>query len=361
MKKLIALAVAAAAAPAMAAVSLSGGVEVSYSSVDAKVADVSVAGGTASSAAAASKTVGTEQVTLGVSASSELDNGMTISTSYTIHGAGDVITNDAGEGSITVAGSFGSLSVGDVGGPLDGRDGNAAATAENDLSAAFGADMSVVYTLPSMAEGLNVSVGVSAENAGDAGVAEDAVGVAFDYTVGGFKIYAGMEDSKTSVAAVEAVSAVAGIYSSTGALGIASTAVASMGSAGLSSYTEVVAPVAEVTAADAYKKDNEVVGYGVSYTVNGFTVAANYAEKEVNDAGTVTKHEKEAFGASYTTGALTLAFNTLEDTTDNVVKEEQDTASVAYNLGGGATVYAASTTREKAKNDETTVGIKFSF
>jgi len=378
MKKLIALAVAAASVPAMAAVSLSGGVEVSYSNKDAGTAQA-VAGG-AAAAVAESKTIGAEQVTLGVSASSELDNGMTISTSYTIHGAGDAVTNDGGEGSVTVSGAFGSLSVGDVGGPLDGRDGQAAATAENDLSAAFGGDMSVVYSLPTIVEGLNISAGMSAKNGGDAGVGEDAQGVAFDYSVAGFKVYAGVEESTTAAVALSratryaTASEISTLDGTSDAAAQAlvtkfagNTAIlAGTDAAGtaIASNTNVTATtVLQVTTAAKNKKENEVIGYGVSYSVNGFTVAANYAEKEVKDTGTgtVTKYEKQAYGVAYTTGALTLAYNNLEDETNGAKVEESDTASVAYSLGGGASVYAASTSRDIGKNDETTVGIKFSF
>jgi len=366
MKKLIALAVAAAAAPAMAAISLSGGVEVSYTNQDAGNA-VSVAGSTAA-AVAESKTVGTEQATLSVSASSELDNGMTISTSYTLHSAGNAVTNDGGEGSIKIAGSFGSLSVGDVAGPLDSRDGQAAATAENDLSAAFGGDMSVVYTLPNMVEGLNISAGMGAKNGGDAGVADDAQGVAFDYTVAGFKIYAGVEESKTAVAAVDGVDAVEGIwvsgatYSAVGSLSAAIfTRSATVATAG--SYDVLQEATAAVAASAADTKENEVTAYGASYSINGFTVAANFAEKEVKtvSTGTIVKYEKQAYGVAYNTGNLTVAFNSLEDETDGVKVEETDTVSASYSLGGGASVYAAQTSRDIGKNDESTVGIKFSF
>jgi len=352
MKKLIALAVAAAAMPAMAAISLSGGVEVSYTSQDAGTAIGT--GGGSNAAVTESKTVGTEQATLGVSASSELDNGMTISTSYTLHSAGDAVTNDGGEGSITLAGSFGSLSVGDVGGPLDGRDGQAAATAENDLTAAFGGDMSVVYSLPNMVEGLNISAGMSMKNGGDAGVGEDAQGVAFDYTVAGFKVYGGVEESVTTVSAVTEVLA---LFVSNSTNSIVSRSAATTE---LASHTALRAGVESVTAA---KKDNEIMGYGVSYSVNGFTVAANYAEKEVKTQGTATvvKYEKQAYGVQYSTGNLTVAYNNLEDETDGAKVEETDTVSASYSLGGGASVYAAQTSRDIGKNDQSTVGIKFSF
>jgi len=358
MKKLIALAVAAAAAPAFAAVSLSGGVEVSYTNQDAGNA-VSVAGSTAA-AVAESKTVGTEQATLAVSASSELDNGMTISTGFTLFSADNALSNDGGEGSITVAGSFGSLSVGDVAGPLDARDGQAAATAENDLSAAFGGDMSVVYSLPNMVEGLNISAGMSAKNGGDTGVADDAQGVAFDYTVAGFKVYAGVEESKTAVAAVEAVAAASAIYVSTGAETSVSVITSTGAPAGYALHSAAVEAVA-ASAADT--KENEVTAYGVSYSINGFTVAANFAEKEVKtvSTGTIVKYEKQAYGVAYNTGNLTVAFNSLEDETDGAKVEETDTVSASYSLGGGASVYAAQTSRDIGKNDQSTVGIKFSF
>ena len=353
MKKLIALAVAAAAMPAMAAVSISGAIEVSYSDKDAGVAGVSVAGGTASTATAASKSMATEQATLTVSASSEMDNGMTVSTSYTFKGAGDAVSNDGGEGAITVAGAFGSVSVGDVAGPLDARDGQAAAAAENDLSAAFGGDMSLVYTLPSFAEGLNISVGMSAEDGGDTGVGDDATGIAFDYSIAGFKVYAGVEDSVTNIAAVTAVD---GLWVSDDD---ASEFVTS-NEATVDGHTNVRASVTGVTAGT---KDNEVLGYGASYSINGLTVAANYAEKEVTDNrdSSTTEHEKMAYGVKYVTGNLSMAYNTLEDETDGVKTEESTTISLGYALGGGASVYAASTTKDESEADETTVGIKFAF
>ncbi|MGB0958013.1 MAG: porin, partial [Litorivicinus sp.] len=158
MKKIIALAVAAAAAPAFAAVSISGTTEVSYSKTDAAT------------------TLSTEKVALNVAASGELDNGMTVSTGITLWNAGNALNNDGGEGAITLAGAFGSLSVGDVAGPLDALDGVAVATPENDLSNGQGADMSLRYDLPTIVEGLTLHAGMSPKDGGDAGVMTDATG-----------------------------------------------------------------------------------------------------------------------------------------------------------------------------------------
>jgi len=368
MKKLIALAVAAASVPAMAAVTISGSTEVSYSKKDAGVA--TTVAGSSVAAATESKQVATENTTISFAASSELDNGMTVSTSIALFSSANALSNDGGEGAVTVAGSFGSLSVGDVGGPLDSRDSQAAATAENDLSAAFGDDMSVVYTLPTFVEGLNISAGMSAKNGGDTGVASDASGIAFDYSVAGFKVYAGVEESVTDATAEAYTNTVytgATVTSTTigagtdytGFRNLNGTTVTSANTTG--GLTKGQALV-KYTAAKA-KQDNEIVGYGVSYSISGLTVAANFAEKEVTPSagGTTVKHEKEAYGVKYTTGALTLAYNSLEDKTDGVKKEEADTVSVSYALGGGASVYAASTSKDVSKNDESTVGIKFAF
>ena len=336
--------------PAMAAVSISGAIEVSYSDKDA--GDANTVAGSSVAAVTESQTIATEQATLTVSASSEMDNGMTVSTSYTFKGAGDAVSNDGGEGAITVAGAFGSVSVGDVAGPLDARDGQAAAAAENDLSAAFGGDMSLVYTLPSMAEGLNISVGMAEEDGGDTGVGKDASGVAFDYSVAGFKVYAGVESSSVS-----AVTAVTGQYIAAG-----ETAVQTY--AGGTDTAPTGATILKAAVVEAGAKDVDVTGYGVSYTLNGLTVAANYAEKEVAESGGDTvEHEKTAYGIKYAMGNLTLAYNSLEDESSDEASatEETTTVSASYSLGGGASVYAASTERDVSNADETTVGIKFAF
>ena len=204
MKKLIALAVAAASMPAMAAVSISGASEFSYSDTDAAT------------------TAGMEQTVVTVSASSEMDNGMTISASSAIINDGGTIGSDNGATSITIAGSFGKLNLGDVAGPLDALDGAAIGTAENDFSNGQGGDMSVRYDLPTIAEGLTLHVGYSPENGGD-GVVADTTGFGASYSVAGFKVFYGSEDNAAG---------------------------------------------------------DEVTGYGVKYTMGGLTVGYNASETD---------------------------------------------------------------------------------
>ncbi len=324
MKKLIALAVAAASVPAMAAVTISGTTEVSYSDKDATLA----ANTGLSVDQAATTTLATEKVAINVNASGELDNGMTISTGITLWNSGNALNNDGGEGAITIAGSFGSLSVGDVAGPLDALDGPAVATAENDLAANLGNDMSLRYDLPELVEGLTLHVGMSAENGGDAGVQSDATGFGASYSVAGFSVFAGTETA-TAAATIQ---------------------------------DDATPTAVEVT--DQNKSDYDVTGYGVAYSVAGFTVGYNASEKEYDDATRQAAQgtELDGFSVGYTTGNLSLALNTTDTEVANVVTEEAQTVSASYNLGGGASVYAASTSYDKkTAADENTVGISFSF
>ena len=167
MKKLIALAVAAASMPAMAAVSVSGSYNVEY-----------VDDGT-------DTTVQSYDVDVKASASAEMDNGMTIKANL----EADDTDND---GDITITGAFGSIAMGDVAGALDAMDGAAAGTARDDTSAGQGTDASVTYTLPTLVEGLSVKASWSAENGGN-GATADATSVAAKYTTSGLTVFAGSE------------------------------------------------------------------------------------------------------------------------------------------------------------------------
>ena len=281
MKKLIALAVAAASMPAMAAVSISGASEFSYIDTDAAT------------------TAGMEQTVVTVSASSEMDNGMTISASSAIINDNGTIGSDNGSTSITIAGSFGKLNIGDVAGPLDALDGVAIGTAENDFSNGQGGDMAVRYDLPTIAEGLTLHVGYSPENGeavGSTAVIADTTGFGASYSVAGFKVFYGSEDNAAG---------------------------------------------------------EEVTGYGVKYTMGGLTVGYNASETDGGD-------ELSGIAAGYKTGNLTLAVNTT-DNDFTAADDAKTTVSVAYSMGGGVTAYAASTSADVDADEENTFGIKFSF
>ena len=288
MKKLIALAVAAASVPAMAAVSISGGAEVSYNDAT-------------NSSNVTTKSMGTEQVDVTVSASSELDNGMTISTGITMRSAGNALNNDGGEGQISITGAFGTLSVGDVAGALDAVDGAVAAVPDNDMSNGTGEDAAVSYKLPEMVPGLTVIVSGAARDGGDNGVATDTTSVAAKYTNSGFSVFVGQDSESAS----------------------------------------------------------DDMGYGVSYSANGVAVGYTYSEDDL--AGTSNDVERSGFQLGYTTGALSLAVNTSEVKTGGAVTSDETSYGVSYSLGGGASVYASTKDDDKSTTENTTVGLKFSF
>ena len=311
MKKLIALAVAAAAMPAMAAVSVSGSYNVEYVDKSDKSAIGEVfntgANGTVTAANKDSKQVQSYDVDVAVSASAEMDNGMTISASL----EADDSDND---GSVTISGAFGSIAMGDVAGALDAVDGAAIGTARDDLSAGQGTDASVTYTLPAIAEGLTVKASWSAENGGN-GATADASSVAAKYSMSGVTFHVGSENQDGA----------------------------------------------------------DITGYGISYSANGLTIGYGYSELDSDTAN--ADNEVSSVSAGYTMGNLTLAVNTQEKENEaGATTSDITTMSVAYAMGGGVTAYAsssdndvtqdvatASATTTQSFEDVTRVGIKFAF
>lgn len=260
MKKLIALAVAAAAMPAMAAVSVSGSYNVEY--VDDS----------------ATKEVQSYDVDVAVSASSEMDNGMTISASL----EADDSDND---GSVTISGAFGSIAMGDVAGALDAVDGAAIGTARDDLSAGAGTDASVTYTLPTIAEGLTVKASWSAEDGGN-GATADATSVAAKYSMSGVTFHVGTEDQTTADITGYGIS-----YSANGlTIGYG--------------FSE--------TDNDS-TDDTEISAVAAGYTMGNLTLAVNTQEKENTTTGATTADTTSMSVAYSMGGGVTAYASTSED------------------------------------------------
>ena len=281
MKKLIALAVAAASMPAaMAAATVTGSYNVEYiddsSTTKVQSYDVDVA----------------------VSASAEMDNGMTISASL----EADDSDND---GSVTITGAFGSVAMGDVGGALDAMDGAAASTARDDTSAGQGTDASVTYSLPTIVEGLSVKASWSAEDGGNDATA-DATSVAAKYTTSGLTVFAGQESQTDADIDGYGVSyTIAGL------------------TVGYGSSTKDNDDGTEV----------EIDAVAASYVMGNLTLAVNTKETESTETGD-----------------------------DATADADVTTMSAAYSMGGGVTAYISQSEDDETAADETTrLGIKFSF
>jgi hypothetical protein len=301
MKKIIALAVAGAfVAPAMAAdVTVSGSLSYRYVADDsANTADF----------------VAVDNL-ITVAATSEMNNGMTVSASITMDAAADNATtgtsgdadqivnnpiNDGGD-NISIAGSFGKLSIGDVSGGMD------AYGDYSDVSPAFGefgadGDDAAIALTPNLGvEGLSVTISATPE--GDARNAE-GTSYGLQYTMGGFSVYTGKDEAQ---------------------------AVA-----------------------------NQMSSSGIKYSADGIMVAYESGQADASSSGKV---EYKGVAATYTMGDLTFGYEMQEQTDDGTVDKDETVLSAVYTLGGGASVYVAKADDDKASTvvDKTAIGISYAF
>jgi hypothetical protein len=298
MKKIIALAVAGAfVAPAMAAdVTVSGSLSYRYVADDsANTADF----------------VSVDNL-ITVAATSEMSNGMTVSASITMDAAADNtitdsgsathagIVNDGGD-NISIAGSFGKLSVGDVSGGMD------AYGDYSDVSPAFGefgadGDDAAIALTPNLGiEGLSVTISATPE--GDARNAE-GTSYGLQYTMGSVSAYMGKDEAQ---------------------------AVA-----------------------------NQMSSAGIKYAADGIMVAYESGQADASSSGKV---EYKGIAATYTMGDLKFGYEMQEQTDDGTVDKDETVLSAVYTLGGGASVYIAKADDDKASSvvDKTAIGISYAF
>jgi hypothetical protein len=289
MKKIIAAAVAAAfVAPAFAAdVTISGAGEVIF--IDA----------------AGSTSTQVDQV-FTVGASTELANGMTVSTDINMGADDDGETGLFNEGgnSVTISGAFGKIDIGDTSGAVDAIDDVTESAKELGVGSG-GNDAAVLWTLPSLAEGLTVNLSMNTDtNTADSDVdsAGKANGVSVKYSNSGLTLGYGVND---------------------------------------------------------YDSNVEEAIYNATYSMSGVTVAME-SLKDTTAAGAETKYSN--FGITYKTGDLLLGYETQEKKASGSVSNEYNVVTVQYSLGGGVTAYAETYEDTKTANsDKTALGLEFKF
>jgi hypothetical protein len=291
MKKIIAAAVATAfVAPAFAAdVTISGAGEVIF---------IDTAGSTETQV---------DQV-FTVGASTELANGMTVSTDINI-GADDdgenskAIFNEGGN-SVTISGAFGKIDIGDTSGAVDAID-DITESAKELGQGTDGDDAAVLWTLPTLAEGLTVNLSMNTDtNTADSDVdsAGKANGVSVKYSNSGLTIGYGVNE---------------------------------------------------------YDSNVEEAIYNASYSMSGVKVALE-SLKDTTAAGVETK--QNAYGLTYTTGDLLIGVETQETSSAGSVSTDYTVYTVQYSLGGGVTAYIETSDDAKtADSDTTAAGLEFKF
>lgn len=320
MKKIIALAVATAfVAPAFAA-------------------DVTIGGSITHNYITSNKTgiddkVGTDDTGINIKASDELDNGISVTATINIinDSAKDKDVDMQGS-NLAFSGSFGKLVTGDTSGAAD-------ATGDwTDVSPVFGGfdadgiDANIAYTLPTLVEGLTVMVSSSPKGANDAGdgdLSTEGLGgnsYSATYSMGGVSVYLA-NDTFDAAAGQQTDRDVYGIKYSSGPIMLA--------------YESASAANATIAA-------NSMVAYT--------TVITN---KNI---------DYSAMAGTYAMGNTKFGFETQkieEDGSTKTTRQDETTLFVSHSLGGGVTVYAA-TTEDKGGPSDTAiesqaVGVKFAF
>jgi outer membrane protein OmpU len=283
MKKIIAAAVATAfVAPAFAAdITLSGSQEWNYQD---------------NNGVTTSELDGTIKVT----ASSELPNGMSVSTSIALDEAGSA---DGGT-SLTLSGDFGSVALGDVSGAVDAvddvTDWGFEATSGSGGSAGA-TDAHVLWTLPTLAEGLTVNISASAGNSEGGGqdAEAEASGVSIKYAAGSFSVAYGTQDNDdgTSHSVVNATFATGGLtvgveqFTDSSSASV-DTDYKAMGAKYAMGDTTFF--VENMTKSSSGTTSKDITAVGISHAVGDVTFFA-----ETKDDAKVAATETTYFGASY--------------------------------------------------------------
>jgi len=289
MKKIIAAAVATAfVAPAFAAdITISGASEAIF---------IDSAGSTSTQI---------DQV-FTVGATTELANGMTVSTDISMGADDDGETGLFNEGgnSVTISGAFGKVDIGDTSGAVDAID-DATESAKELGQGTDGNDAAVLWTLPTLVEGLTVNLSMNTDTStvdSDVDAAGNANGASIKYSNSGLTVGYGVNE---------------------------------------------------------YDSNVEEAIYNASYSMGGVTVALE-SLKDTTAAGVETK--QNAYGLKYKTGDLLVGVETQEQSSAGVVASDFTIYTVQYSLGGGVTAYIETSDNAKATDSEqTAAGLEFKF
>jgi len=323
MKKIIALAVIGAfAAPVMAAdVSVSGAMTYNYIDTDLANTDASIT---------------TDDNKVAFSAVQELDSGITVTGTFNIvqDTAAGADTLQTQSSNLSIAGSFGKVTIGDTSNGLD------AFGDYTDVSPVFGGfsgdgyDAPLAWQLPTIAEGLKIVVSNSpkglnetTDGSGTEAEAEGNGGSAYGFSfspMAGAEVYYGKEEFDRDATNKHKTSAY-GLKYATGPFMVAYEA---------GSGTNVDDPTATDSAADG--DDLKYRGIAGTYAMGNITLGFEMQEAKDKNASEGTDKHIDA----------TILF-------------------AKYDMGGGLSVYAASSNDDTnvaaQKASSTALGVSFAF
>ena len=240
------------------------------------------------------------------SGSGELDNGMTVSLSFTLDQGDDTTTAGAaytggpfdghsvsvssdalgtlklnGEGGASSASSIDGSAAGDIWDTFDGSRGAVTATAITDSATG---DNSLFYTLPSMVDGLGVNLSYQPQGSGR----EAGTGWGVSYT--------GIDGLTAKYAVSDEVG----------------STVAASGDQTVWNLSYAYGPITATASNHDYDvgtaaSDQEMSSYAISYTVSD-EISITYGQEDITEGGTSkVDAEYSALSASYTSGGMTIS------------------------------------------------------
>jgi outer membrane protein OmpU len=249
-----------------------------------------------SSQSASGKSIGMANSVI-LAGSGELDNGMTVSMSFELDSGVDTgtgtgpfdnhsttISSDS-MGSLTVHGHGGSNAAAalDTTAAGDLWDSTLGITAANDVDSAVSGDNLIVYTLPTLAEG----VAISASYASDGEAHEGSAGFSLTYTgVEGLSVsYGKADDNGTVDTSIDQT-----VMKASYAYGPITVGYSN------NDYDHATA-----------SSDQETTSYNIAYTVSD-AISVSYGEETIDKDGTTTADiEVSGYTVSYTSGGMTLS------------------------------------------------------
>jgi len=232
-----------------------------------------------------------------IKASSETANGLSVAADINVS---EIAAND-GSASLTIGGPFGKIDMGDTSSALDAVDD--VTDWGYELTTGTGnEDASVLWTLPSLAEGLTVNLSFNADStSSDTGISAGN-GYSAKYAIGDGSIRYGVGD---------------------------------------------------------FEDGSESSYVAATYSVAGIGLAAE--QYTTTTAGGVDT-DNDAIGVTYSSGDITLAIETLETSSAGTVSADITTLGVHYSMGGGVTAFVEQKDDDKSAAAETTaVGLAFKF
>jgi outer membrane protein OmpU len=257
---------------------------------------------TNSSQSAAGKTIGMGNSVV-LAGSGETDGGLTVSMSFELDAGVDTGTgtgpfdshslsvgNDT-LGTITVHGHGGTNSASALDGTAAGDlwDSTLGITSSNDVDAAVSGNNLVVYSLPSVVDGLSLGASYSSDGENDAGSTAYGLtytgidGLSVSFGKGSDNSTKNVDKDQTVMKASYAYGPITVGYSS-------------------SDYDHTTA-----------NSDQETTSINLSYTISD-SLSVSYGEETIERTGTSSDIEVEGVSASYTSGGMTVAVKSVEAT-----------------------------------------------